>query len=160
MMRSDNLYAEAILRSFSVAEGGDGSTSDGASRETSYWKRSRMPMEGVNIMDGSGLSRGNKVTADFMAGVLGKMSVNPVYASFFPLCGQEGTLRHMLGGTRLEAYFAMKTGSMRGIQCYAGYKLDDDYAPTHVVVVIINDMASRDKARKGVARMLLDIFPE
>lgn len=52
----------------------------------------------------------------------------------------------------------MKTGSMKGIQCYAGYKLDEDYAPTHVIVVMLNEMPNRSAAREAVARMLLDTF--
>ncbi|MDE6143644.1 MAG: hypothetical protein K2F94_06180, partial [Muribaculaceae bacterium] len=48
---------------------------------------------------------------------------------------------------------------MKGIQCYAGYKLDENYVPTHVVVIIMNDITgSRDKAKKAAEKMLLDIF--
>lgn len=43
----------------------------------------------------------------------------------------------------------MKTGSMSGIQCYAGYKLDENYEPTHIVVVMMNEMADRTAARSG-----------
>lgn len=160
MMRSDNLFAEALLRTYAIVCGEDGCTDQGARLEMDYWARKNAPMEGVKIVDGSGLSRSNRVTADFMAAVLKQMGNNPYYASFFPLCGEEGTLRHLLCNTRLQGYLAMKTGSMRGIQCYAGYKVDDDYRPTHVVVVIINEMSgSRDVARKAVAEMLLSVFP-
>ncbi len=93
MMRSDNQYAEALLRSYAVADGGKGSVSDAAAQESEYWKKQKAPMQGVNIVDGSGLSRQNRVTARFMAYVLAERSENPYYASFFPLAGQEGTLR-------------------------------------------------------------------
>lgn len=115
-------------------------------------------MQGVNIVDGSGLSRQNRVTSDFMAHVLRKGSSDPYYASFFPLAGQEGTLKRFLNGTPLEGYVAMKTGSMNGIQCYAGYKLDDDYVPTHLIVVMLNEMSDRASARKVVEKILLDLF--
>ena len=158
MMRSDNLFAESILRTYGKQEGGDGSTEDSAKREYEHWSGKDVPMEGVRIVDGSGLSRSNRVTADFMTGVLGKMSDDPTYASFFPLAGQEGTLRKFLAQTPLDSYIAMKTGSMNGIQCYAGYKLDDDYAPTHSVVIIMNDLKNRSVAKKAAEKMLLDIF--
>ena len=93
-----------------------------------------------------------------MTDVLCKMSSNPYYASFFPLAGQEGTLKKFLVGTPLEGYIAMKTGSMKGIQCYAGYKLDENYTPTHSVVVIMNEMGDRAQARKAVEQMLLKTF--
>lgn len=159
MMRSDNLFAESMLRTFGKLKGGDGSTPDAATRETEMWKSRKMPLKNVRIIDGSGLSRENRVTADFMTDVLASMSGDPYYASFFPLAGQEGTLKNFLKDTPLDGYVAMKTGSMKGIQCYAGYKLDDDYVPTHTIVIIMNDITgSRDKARKAAEKMLLEIF--
>lgn len=159
MMRSDNMYAESMLRTYDTRKGGDGSTDSGARRETELWRGRHLPMEGVNIVDGSGLSRANRVTARFMDGVLEHMKDDVDYASFMPLAGQEGTLRKFLAGTPLDSYMAMKTGSMNGIQCYAGYKLDEEFAPTHSVVVILNALpAGRAAAKDAVARLLLDLF--
>ncbi|MDE6337283.1 MAG: D-alanyl-D-alanine carboxypeptidase [Muribaculaceae bacterium] len=161
MMRSDNLFAESMLRTYGKLNLGDGSTEDAASKEYSMWKKRQMPLDGVTIIDGSGLSRSNRVTADFMTAMLSSMADNEVYASFFPLAGQEGTLKSFLAETPLDSYIAMKTGSMKGIQCYAGYLLDDNYAPTHTVVIIMNDITgSRDRAKKAAQKMLLDIFTE
>lgn len=161
MMRSDNLFAESMLRTYGKLNLGDGSTEDAASKEYAMWKKRQMPLDGVTIIDGSGLSRSNKVTADFMTAVLSSMADNEVYASFFPLAGQDGTLKKFLAETPLDSYIAMKTGSMKGIQCYAGYLLDDNYAPTHTVVIIMNDITgSRDRAKKAAQKMLLDIFTE
>lgn len=159
MMRSDNLFAESMLRTYGKVGGGDGSTKDATIQEMILWQEKELPLEGVEIVDGSGLSRSNRMTANFMSELLKNMSDNPHYASFFPLAGQEGTLKKFLADTPLDSYIAMKTGSMRGIQCYAGYKLDDDYKPTHVIVIIMNDLpANRDKAKQAAEKMLLSIF--
>lgn len=158
MMRSDNLFAEAILRTYGKSTGGDGSVEDAARREYDDLQSKNLPMDGVVIIDGSGLSRSNRVTADFMSAVLGSMSGDATYASFFPLAGQEGTLKKFLVQTPLDSYIAMKTGSMKGIQCYAGYKLDEDYEPTHSVVIIMNDLTNRSVAKKAAEKMLLEIF--
>lgn len=158
MMRSDNQFAEAMLRTVGEKYGHEGSTATGAAKETEYWRRHKAAMDDVRIVDGSGLSRSNRVTANFMADVLRHMHKNPYYASFFPLAGQEGTLKRFLSGTPLEGMIALKTGSMNGIQCYAGYKLDEQYAPTHLVVVIMNGMADRASARREVERLLLRTF--
>lgn len=161
MMRSDNLFAESMLRTYGKLNGCDGSTDAAIAHETAYWGGKELPLEGVEIIDGSGLSRSNRMTANFMSELLKRMSDNPYYASFFPLAGQEGTLKKFLVGTPLDSYVAMKTGSMRGIQCYAGYKLDDDYIPTHVIVIIMNDITkSRDKAKKAAENLLLSIFKD
>ena len=159
MMRSDNLFAESMLRTYGKLSGGDGSVEDSSMRELSFCQEKGYPMSGIVIRDGSGLSRENRVTADFMEAILSGNSGNPDYASFFPFAGQEGTLRKFLADTPLDSYIAMKTGSMTGIQCYAGYRLDDDYVPTHVIVVIMNDIGkSRDRVKKATENMLLNIF--
>lgn len=158
MMRSDNLYAEVLLRTLSMIKSGKGDTSDGTSIETAFWEKKKIPMDNVKIIDGSGLSRQNRFTADFLANVLKKMSDNVDFVSFFPLAGQEGTLRNFLKGTSLDSYIAMKTGSMTGVQCYAGYKLDEEYAPTHVVVILMNNFSNRSAIKNAAEKMLLKIF--
>lgn len=160
MMRSDNMFAESLLRTYALRRGMSGSTDVAAGLESDYWRERGLPMEGVNIVDGSGLSRQNRMTARFLGGVLEQMSGNVDYAAFFPLAGQEGTLKKFLADTPLETYIAMKTGSMRGVQCYAGYKVDEDFAPTHVVVIIGNDFKSRESFRKAVEHMLLEAFSD
>lgn len=160
MMRSDNLFAETLLRAFAIARGKSGSTSEGAAEMLDYWKKAGVPAAGVKIVDGSGLSRSNRVTADFMGGILRFMGDNDDYASFMPLAGQEGTLSGFLKDTHLDSYVAMKTGSMKGIQCYAGYKLDEQFAPTHLIVIIMNDIGQRAAARKAAETLLLEVFPE
>ncbi|MDE5851025.1 MAG: D-alanyl-D-alanine carboxypeptidase, partial [Muribaculaceae bacterium] len=158
MMRSDNLFAETFLRAFGLARGKDGSTSEAAGEMLAFWKNAGVPTEGVTLIDGSGLSRSNRVTANFISGILHDMSDNEEYASFMPLAGQEGTLSSFLKGTPLEAYVAMKTGSMNGIQCYAGYKVDEEFAPTHSIVIIMNDIGARPAARKAAEKLLLETF--
>lgn len=158
MMRSDNLFAEMLLRTYSHSIGKDGSTEEGAKAETDYWHRRHMPMQDVRIIDGSGLSRQNRLTPRFLSDVLREMSEDVEYASFFPLAGQEGTLRGFMKGSRLDSYLAMKTGSMNGVQCYAGYMLDDDFAPTHAIVVMCNNMRDRAGFRKALGNALLVVF--
>lgn len=158
MMRSDNLFAETMLRAFGLARGKEVSTSASADEMLSYWKKAGIPTKDVTLIDGSGLSRSNQVTANFINGILQTMGDNEEYASFMPLAGQEGTLSDFLKGTDLDAYVAMKTGSMKGIQCYAGYKLDEEFAPTHSIVIIMNDIGPRGAVRKAAENLLLSIF--
>ena len=158
MMRSDNQYAEALLRTLAVKCGKEGSTEVAAQIEKEMWQNRGFPMEGINIVDGSGLSRSDRMTADFIAEILTVKARNDYYNSLFPLAGEEGTLRKFLKGTSLEGYLAMKTGSMRGIQCYAGYKLDENYHPTHLVVAMFNEMEDRQAARDALGKLLLNLF--
>lgn len=159
IMRSDNLYAESLLRTYGSGKAGDGSTAAAVAREARKWRQRELPMQDVTIVDGSGLSRSNRVTANFMSALLGEMSDSDSYVSLFPLAGKEGTLRNFLKDTPLDSYIALKTGSMSGIQCYAGYLLDDNFAPTHSVVVIANALpAGRGAFREALSSLLQNIF--
>lgn len=159
MRRSDNMFAETLLRTYAQANKQTATPAAGSKLEMDYWRKQGLDMSGINVVDGSGLSRQNRLTTKFMGQMLAKMAGNVDYVSYFPLAGQEGTLRSFLKNTDLDSYIALKTGSMSGIQCYAGYKLDYNFSPTHVVVVMINNMTSeRGKVRKEVEKMLLSIF--
>lgn len=158
MVRSDNLYAEALQRYAAIESGKKGSNAEAAEVVTNYWKNKNAPMAGVNIVDGSGLSRQNRLTPNFLGDVLKKMEEDAIFVSLFPLVGEEGTVRNFLKDTRLQGYMALKTGSMNGVQCYAGYALDDDYVPTHVVVVMVNNLQNRDNFKKALANFFLEIF--
>lgn len=161
MMRSDNLFAEALLRRFAIAKGRKGDTAQAAELEKEFWGKRGLDTGGFTIVDGSGLSRSNRVSAQFIEGVLKEMGNDPDFASFLPLAGQEGTLKSFLKDTPLDSYIALKTGSMNGIQCYAGYKLDEDFVPTHSVVVILNALPKgRAAARAAVETYLLGLFAE
>lgn len=160
MMRSDNLYAEALLRSVAVKRGMEGSTSKAIKSERDFWRKRGLDLSDIEIHDGSGLSRSNRITASFLANVLYYMSSDAEYASYFPLAGAEGTLKKFLADTELECYIALKTGSMNGIQCYAGYKVDEDFAPTYAVVIIGNNIGNRSNFRSHTQKMLLEAFTD
>ena len=81
------------------------------------------------------------------------------YLNCFPRTGKNGTLKDFLKGTRLEGKLAMKTGSLNGVQCYAGYKLDENSNPSHVVVIMVNHyFCSKSEIRAAIAQMLLKTF--
>lgn len=158
MFRSDNLYAEAFMRLFGLSNGADGSPQMSAEMAMQHWEAKNFPTEGVEIVDGSGLSRDNSLTALFLGEVLEAMKDDPTYVSFFPLAGEEGTVRNFMKDTPLAGRLALKTGSMNGIQSYAGYLLDADYMPTHVVVVITNGMKNRGQFREALSKYLLAVL--
>lgn len=81
------------------------------------------------------------------------------YVSFFPRAGKDGTLRGFLAKTPLVGSVALKTGSVSAVQCYAGYKLDADGKPTHVIVVLVNGFfCPRKQVREATETLLLDLF--
>jgi len=158
MYRSDNLMAEGMLRALTPG----GTRKDAIIEEHAVWAQAGISAHGVEIKDGSGLSRDNRLTARFLADIYQYMIAEPYasdYSSLFPKAGMDGTMRHFLAGTGLEGRVAMKTGSMKGVQSYAGYLFDDNGNPTHVLVFMVNNFhCSRAALKNDIQRLLLEKF--
>ena len=156
MFRSDNMFAEGILRAMSAESSRDAAIA----REKKLWKSRGLETEFVSLVDGSGLARSNRFSAKFIGSVLEDMARcgdADLYGSFFPRVGKEGTVRSFLKDTGFNGRLALKTGSMNGVQCYAGYAFDDDNKPSHVVVIMINSFfCKRAELRDAIREMLLD----
>ena len=117
LQESDNLYAEQLLRTVSP----DGSIDGGVRRVLAFADEAGADTDGLNIVDGSGLSRKNLVTPMAMAAVLQRMRTHPASGDFLralPTGGTPGsTLRSRLRGVPVRA----KTGSLLAVRCLAGY---------------------------------------
>lgn len=155
MFRSDNMMAEGMLRS--IAPGRP--RKEAIAAEKNFWLEKGFDISKLALEDGSGLSRADRITPRFMADVYKWMYYTDMaggYASLFPRAGMDGTMRNFLRGTSLEGRLATKTGSMRGVQCFGGYMLDDEGRPTHAVVVFVNDFrCSRGALKAEIGRFLL-----
>lgn len=158
MFRSDNMMAEAMLRSLAPGASRDASVRS----EMDMWELRDIDTDGIVIEDGSGLSRNDRLTPRFLAEVFVWMASHfkaPEYVSLFPKAGLEGTMKGFLRDTPLEGRIAFKTGSMKGVQSYAGFLLGDDGQPTHVIVVMVNNFTcGRAKLKEEIENMLLRTF--
>ena len=119
-------------------------------------------LSGMKIADGSGLAVTNRLSPAFLARmltVMGKGKNAGVYKKLFPIVGKEGTVRSLLAKTRLTGRLALKSGSMSGVLCYAGYKLDSGGRPTHAVVIMVNGFTCRGaEVRRAISNYLLSVF--
>lgn len=159
MIRSDNLFAEGILRSLAPGE----SLEAAIKREREILGNKGVNLDVTEIYDGSGLARNNRVTAAVMADLLQTMAYEQggeiAYSSLFPRVGKEGTVKSLLEKSPLVGQLALKSGSMNGVHCYAGYKLDNQGRPTHVVVILVNNFhCKRANVRTAIENFLKKTF--
>lgn len=159
MIRSDNLFAEGILRSLAPGE----SLEAAVKREREILGNKGVNLDVTEIYDGSGLARNNRVTAAVMADLLQTMAYEQggeiAYSSLFPRVGKEGTVKSLLEKSPLVGQLALKSGSMNGVHCYAGYKLDNQGRPTHVVVILVNNFhCKRANVRTAIENFLKKTF--
>lgn len=158
MKRSDNLFAEGMLRALLPGE----SRKKCLKKQEAYWTSQGLDAGYTIIYDGSGLTRSNKISPLFLGQMLEKMANSEnaeEYVSFFPVAGIDGTLKSFLEKTRLKGRLVLKTGSVSEVQCYAGYKIDAEGAPTHVIVVMVNGFfCTRGTLRKKIEEYLLELL--
>ncbi|MGM9822313.1 MAG: D-alanyl-D-alanine carboxypeptidase/D-alanyl-D-alanine-endopeptidase [Muribaculaceae bacterium] len=158
MVRSDNLFAEAMLRRLAPGK----SPAMALHQERRLISKIGIDTTRIKIFDGSGLSRKNSVTPNAIADVLENMAQSKwskSYTDLFPRAGVNGTVRRLLAETPLAGKIALKSGSMRGVQCWAGYKFNSKGRPTHAIVFLINDFSCpRDSVVKAAEKVMLDNF--
>ena len=96
-----------------------------ASRATERWLFEQgLPIQGLRVADGSGLSRNNRVTSNTIAALLMRMDQHPFsayYQSSMAIAGRRGTLRNLYRGTSLDGRFRGKTGTISGVRSISGY---------------------------------------
>ena len=109
-----------------------------ASRATERWMFEQgLPMQGLQVADGSGLSRNNRVTSQTIAALLMRMDQHPFsayYQSSMAIAGQRGTLRNLYRGSVLDGRFRGKTGTISGVRSISGYLQTED-GPRYVSMI-------------------------
>lgn len=162
---SNNLFAETLLRT--LGKETQNSTSYNASRtalNTALKKMGLDPGKGLHIDDGSGLSRQNYVSADFLCRFLKAMMSSPAYADYLyslPYPGGNGTLQFNMKSypEELRTRIRVKSGSMNGIRCYSGYVLPRENGGKTIIFSILtgNSTASTWKVRQLLDKLMATI---
>lgn len=125
MKDSQNLYAETLLKTLGAARGGLGTFAAGlaAVREI-LSSGAGVQADALVMVDGSGLSRYNYVTAEALARVLAVEYRQPDrdrFVATLPIAGTDGTLASRMRGTRAAGNAAAKTGSLSNVRTLSGY---------------------------------------
>jgi D-alanyl-D-alanine carboxypeptidase/D-alanyl-D-alanine-endopeptidase (penicillin-binding protein 4) len=152
---SINLYAEAVLR---LATGRNGPRGTGAALDAT---RARLeswgiPKDGIQIVDGSGLSRRNVVAPETLLAILLR-AYDPSGSSPFmrglPVAGRDGTLAFRMKGTAAEGNVIAKTGSLSNVRTLAGYVKSADGEPLAFVVIANNFEGTASDAVGAIDRL-------
>ncbi|MCP9908456.1 D-alanyl-D-alanine carboxypeptidase/D-alanyl-D-alanine-endopeptidase [Cyanobium sp. BA20m-p-22] len=130
---SHNFTAEVLLRQGA----GSWDLGQAAQRETLWLTQQGLPMQGVRVVDGSGLDRANRLTSRFLAALLLRMDQHPYgrdYLASMAVAGQRGTLRNLYVGTPLQGKFHGKTGTITGVRAISGVLVTND-GPRYVSAI-------------------------
>jgi serine-type D-Ala-D-Ala carboxypeptidase/endopeptidase (penicillin-binding protein 4) len=120
---SDNFIAETLVKDVGAYKRGEGSTVAG-SAQTAATLRSRGILGPTDrLVDGSGLSRSNRVSASSMVRLLSAAVAEPVWGDALLRSlprGGEGTLRRRLRSSDVGPRVRAKTGYIGGVSTLAG----------------------------------------
>jgi serine-type D-Ala-D-Ala carboxypeptidase/endopeptidase (penicillin-binding protein 4) len=112
---SDNFTAEMVLKQLGTLQGGVGSSAAGARVVVAEMKNAGIPVGGVRIVDGSGLSSLDRLTATALAGVIRAgiwdERIGPTFLASLAVAGRSGTLDTRMPG--LAGVVRGKTGTTR-----------------------------------------------
>ncbi|MFI5237390.1 MAG: D-alanyl-D-alanine carboxypeptidase/D-alanyl-D-alanine-endopeptidase [Ignavibacteriales bacterium] len=123
---SDNFLAECLFKSIgAVYSGKQGNSFFSTQAILSFIRDNGIYSEGTQVVDGSGISRFDKVTVGALAGLLENAYFNINHFEDFynslSIAGVDGTLEDRLIGTLAENNFRGKTGTLNGVCSLSGY---------------------------------------
>jgi D-alanyl-D-alanine carboxypeptidase/D-alanyl-D-alanine-endopeptidase (penicillin-binding protein 4) len=147
---SNNVFAETLLRTLGREMTGS------ACYDSSYVALTNVLSEigidtsrGVRVRDGSGLSRQNYISSDFLCRFLYGMMESPNFEWFvesLPSPGSNGTMTYNMRKYKEEirSRIKVKSGSMNGVRCYSGYIIPTEGSREDVIIfsLMVNNCTS------------------
>jgi D-alanyl-D-alanine carboxypeptidase/D-alanyl-D-alanine-endopeptidase (penicillin-binding protein 4) len=125
---SDNFIAEMLLKQLGEALGDGGTTAAGARVVVDTLREVGVPLDGVRVADGSGLSALDRMTAETLVAILRAGESDPAIRGPFldslAVAGVDGTLKHRLQSRPARTRVIAKTGTTNRASALAGFVRD------------------------------------
>jgi D-alanyl-D-alanine carboxypeptidase/D-alanyl-D-alanine-endopeptidase (penicillin-binding protein 4) len=122
---SDNFTAELMLKQLGAEAGGAGTTRAGAAVVVRDLQAADVPLAGVRIADGSGLSLDDRLTARALAAMLvavwNNTALRRVFWGALAVAGENGTLEDRMERAPARGVVRAKTGTTNRASALSGY---------------------------------------
>lgn len=125
--KSINLYAEVLLKHLGRVELKTGSFDAGIKAVKTFLTAQGIPLDGMNLLDGSGLSPQNRITTMQMTLLLKKVAESVYFKEFFrslPVAGSrsdDGNLGYFCRRSAAANNVRVKTGFIDRVRAHSGY---------------------------------------
>lgn len=152
LKNSNNMYAETVFK-LAGAKYSDnrGSLENSLSMLNSYLNKLGIKSDDILIVDGSGVSKNNLMTADFMTSFLVKNYNNSELVSKMPIPG-EGTLKNRM--LYFKGNLRAKTGTLSNTSSIAGY-ITTRKGNIYAFDIMINDAKTSSSDKKNIEEQIL-----
>jgi D-alanyl-D-alanine carboxypeptidase/D-alanyl-D-alanine-endopeptidase (penicillin-binding protein 4) len=125
---SDNFEAEMLVKELGAVQAGKGTTAAGTGVITGLLAQAGVPLAGVRLVDGSGLSLLDRLTPAAVASLLTAMWNDPEVRlellSSLPLAGRTGTLVDRMRRSAATGVVRAKTGTTSNASALSGFAGD------------------------------------
>lgn len=125
---SHNFFAEQVLKTLGAMFEDGGAFDEGAEVVRDLLEDFDLPLRGLGMFDGSGLSRRNTVTAQLTAELLVAMHGHPMFEPYYEsllVAGVDGDTRR-LDSPAAQGNVHSKTGTLRSVSALSGYVTTGD----------------------------------
>jgi D-alanyl-D-alanine carboxypeptidase/D-alanyl-D-alanine-endopeptidase (penicillin-binding protein 4) len=161
MKVSQNLYAESLLKAAGRLVGGLGTTVAGRNAARTTLSSWGVPEHAYVMVDGSGLSRYNYVSASALTAILERMHSDSRHReallATLPVAGKDGTLSTRMRGTRAEGNATAKTGSISNVRSLSGFVTTRD-GETLVFSILANDFVVPPATVNWIADLAVEVL--
>lgn len=156
LQNSNNFVAETV---FKLAGGkfvnNTGSLANSQKMLDAYLAKLNLPSDDIKIVDGSGVSKNNIMTTDFMTSFLAKEEVQELLKGKLATAG-EGTLKNRMLYFKDNLY--AKTGTLSDVSAIAGY-ITSRNGKKYAFDIMINDPKTKSSDKKLLEEYILrDVY--
>lgn len=147
--RSNNLYAELVFRTVGRAAGGIGNPQGSAQAVLEAVADIGVPVADVVMLDGSGLSAGNRVTAAAFVALVAGMAKTEQWSAYWaslPVAGRRRELGRMYR-TAAAGNLRAKTGTIEGVSALSGLVRSRDQERL-AFSIMLNGTPSTSRAKR------------
>lgn len=141
LKKSVNLYGETLLKTIALKTGKAATTAKGVETEVNLWSEKGIDKSALNIIDGSGLSPGNRITTSAMAGILFQIQKESWFADFYKALPDYNGMK-------------IKSGTINDVSAFAGYHTDTA-GNKYIIVININNYSGG-----GINKKLFRVLDE
>ncbi|MFW5982816.1 MAG: D-alanyl-D-alanine carboxypeptidase/D-alanyl-D-alanine-endopeptidase, partial [Candidatus Brocadiia bacterium] len=159
MTESQNFYAEQIVKTIGAENRGEGSWEEGLGEISAALREVEVDLRGVELADGSGMSRGNRLTPRAVCRLLLRMDeqFGAEFRELLPRPG-EGTLHNRLTSSRYRSRVRAKTGYLHSVSALSGYvRTVDQEAMAFSIMINESDVGNSRMGRleDAIVRVLV-----
>ncbi len=158
LTNSNNFVAETVFKLAGAKfVKNTGSLANSQKMLNAYFQKLNLKSDEIKIVDGSGVSKNNIMTADFMSEFLAKKEVRNILEENMPTAG-EGTLKNRM--LYFKDNLKAKTGTLSDVSAIAGY-ITSRNGKKYAFAIMIHDSKTKSNDKKSLEEYIIrDIYTE